>query len=620
MGSVKDEGGTAPGVDPSVVSTEHLLRSSAWQARLDEARRQREKVLAERAGHAEPPLGPKPWERRPVAAPADLAARRTARTAPGTEPTRDPAPGRIRAAQGAGPAAMPAASAPARPSADRHGDSVPPPAPIPQPTLIDPVTVDNGHAEAMFAAMRTARLLRQSPPSARPAATPTGQTAARPATAQPAPAQPAPFQPTPFQPVPAQPVPAQPAPVWQPTALAAALRAPLSPEFAPPQRGRRSLPVVAGAFAFGLAVGLGIVFLPGLLERLQGAAGAAPATLSSTAPATFSAATAQPAPAPLAPAVAAPAPEAPGPVVARPVIQPDTPIIDLSARTTPADTGAPGAAAPVPRIALSAPAPAIPDLSDIGTAQAAFRGVGRDAGRDARPTGPRAATMPAAPVFAADAAPVHSAVPAGLPVVFEVTALPPSAPQASPLPRIPAGAAPALPTPLASLAAPAATTDAAPAAVATPIAPAGFAFAGTDVLLLVPERTPDGERTALSDRMASAGFAPAAVKDVGMTIRATHVRFYHEADAAAARVLADVVGGEARDFTSFRKPPPGGTIELWVASTPPAAGQVVPARPAKTAKAAGKARNAAPRVASEQAQLDALKARIVARLRNGDHL
>ena len=52
-------------------------------------------------------------------------------------------------------------------------------------------------------------------------------------------------------------------------------------------------------------------------------------------------------------------------------------------------------------------------------------------------------------------------------------------------------------------------------------------------------------------------------------VNTTQVRFFHETDRADATLLAEAMGGVARDFTNFRPLPPEGRVELWMADRAP---------------------------------------------------
>ena len=72
---------------------------------------------------------------------------------------------------------------------------------------------------------------------------------------------------------------------------------------------------------------------------------------------------------------------------------------------------------------------------------------------------------------------------------------------------------------------------------------------------------------------------------VRMPIGATHVRYFHASDRAAAAAIAATVGGELRDFTSFSPPPSPGRLELWLAGDATRAGNSPAIRQASQAPA-----------------------------------
>jgi hypothetical protein len=126
-----------------------------------------------------------------------------------------------------------------------------------------------------------------------------------------------------------------------------------------------------------------------------------------------------------------------------------------------------------------------------------------------------------------------------------------------------------------------------------------------------------GAAEALAGTARAAGFRIEATDPVSVTIRATHVRFYHPEDGAAAQRLASSVGGEARDFTTSSVRVPEGTIELWMqggAPGPAIKPKVVKAKSAKAAKPAGKpAKPAAPR---EDPQVRTLRDKVLNKLKS----
>ena len=109
--------------------------------------------------------------------------------------------------------------------------------------------------------------------------------------------------------------------------------------------------------------------------------------------------------------------------------------------------------------------------------------------------------------------------------------------------------------------------------------------------------------------LTETGFTVSDPARVTFRISSNHVRFYHAADAEAAAALAAEIGGPARDFTTFSPAPPEGLIEVWLAGS--TSGAV-----AKTTTTRKKPR--AP--VSEEAQIQALRDRLIQQLRSGQHL
>jgi hypothetical protein len=136
------------------------------------------------------------------------------------------------------------------------------------------------------------------------------------------------------------------------------------------------------------------------------------------------------------------------------------------------------------------------------------------------------------------------------------------------------------------------------------------------VRLLVPVEQDASAADGLAEATRAAGFTIENTDPVSVTIKATHVRFYHSEDGAAAMRLASSIGGEARDFTSSSVRVPEGTIELWMkggAPGPTAKPKVVKTKSAKAAKPAGKpAKAAAPR---EDPQVRALRDKVLNKLK-----
>jgi hypothetical protein len=89
------------------------------------------------------------------------------------------------------------------------------------------------------------------------------------------------------------------------------------------------------------------------------------------------------------------------------------------------------------------------------------------------------------------------------------------------------------------------------------------------VHVLVPADGAAQTAETLSEAVAALGYTRREPAPVSITIRQTQVRFYHPEDAEAAQLVAETVGGPARDFTAFRPSPPEGTIEVWIEGEAP---------------------------------------------------
>jgi hypothetical protein len=155
--------------------------------------------------------------------------------------------------------------------------------------------------------------------------------------------------------------------------------------------------------------------------------------------------------------------------------------------------------------------------------------------------------------------------------------------------------------PTVSLAPPA--PPAPPAAVAEPGIPGA---ASLFVRLAVPQTVPDAEAEEVVGLLREIGVGDSRVTRVGFKVNETHVRFYSPEDAAAAAALAEMIGTEARDHTSFRPRPPGGTLEIFLAGERTA--------PPPRAAASNRVRQQPPD------ELSRMRDRIVNRLRRGEHL
>ncbi|MGR3661644.1 MAG: hypothetical protein ACU0CA_10740 [Paracoccaceae bacterium] len=108
---------------------------------------------------------------------------------------------------------------------------------------------------------------------------------------------------------------------------------------------------------------------------------------------------------------------------------------------------------------------------------------------------------------------------------------------------------------------------------------------------------------AFATALQETGFIIEDPKQVNFTIRKNNVRYFHESDAAAARILADAVNAKARDFTGYRPSPPVGSIEVWLAGETAVATSRRPVRRPSASSA-----------------LNALRSRLLKSLQRGDHL
>lgn len=153
----------------------------------------------------------------------------------------------------------------------------------------------------------------------------------------------------------------------------------------------------------------------------------------------------------------------------------------------------------------------------------------------------------------------------------------------------------------------AALADAPPRVIPPSLMPPRPTFAGLSVHIHAPGSIGNDALDQIAADLADIGFAPAPPARVGITVRNTQVRFFHDADAEAAATLAGKAGAVVRDFTSFRPSPPDGTLELWLAGGFGAGAAAGPAR----VKAPSD-----PLAARKRALRDLL----VEQLRRGDHL
>lgn len=121
-------------------------------------------------------------------------------------------------------------------------------------------------------------------------------------------------------------------------------------------------------------------------------------------------------------------------------------------------------------------------------------------------------------------------------------------------------------------------------ALSAPEAPA--ALPPVAVQLFVPSGLAGTETQSTTERVAAAGFVPAEAHVVGVTVKTTHVRYYREEDRHLAEKLAEAIGGKARSFIGSDDAPATGVIELWLAGAPDAPAVATKSKPTKTAKAA----------------------------------
>ncbi|PWK49840.1 hypothetical protein C8D95_1215 [Silicimonas algicola] len=98
------------------------------------------------------------------------------------------------------------------------------------------------------------------------------------------------------------------------------------------------------------------------------------------------------------------------------------------------------------------------------------------------------------------------------------------------------------------------------------------------VRIVIPETVPDLRAAEVFLVVEDAGIEN-RISRVNYRVGETHVRFYHEGDAAVAAALAQMIGTEEKDFTSFRPTPPAGTLEVFLAgdtaAEPPSPPQAV---------------------------------------------
>ncbi len=153
-----------------------------------------------------------------------------------------------------------------------------------------------------------------------------------------------------------------------------------------------------------------------------------------------------------------------------------------------------------------------------------------------------------------------------------------------------------------------------------PSPPPGPDFSAFEVRVMVPDAASGKVEQAAVDSIRSAGFTVQRSKPVGYRVKETHVRYYHEGDRAAAEALAQAVGADVRDFVGTSDSVPAGGLELWLsgvrASAPAGVKPYAKAKVAAKAKSKAKARTGQARL-SEAAQAQMLRDRILQKLRAG---
>lgn len=633
--------GSVPLKDISPEAVESLLNSPDWQRRLEEARVQRERVLAEKArleGPSPENLAPKrPWEREaPV-------------------PSGRPRPPVDREAAAAAradvllPEVMRAMRAASSPSAPKEAARV---VPLTQPPAPD---VRKAPVAGMSPAVETAPAQGRAPAGSGlqrvseriTFGVPNAVRDARPAGSAPAASGRASLTPDLLNPA-----------VLPPAAVPPLVAANLA--------RRRPLPLLlAAAFATGAIIGGG-AFLWFGHPAVQDTP--APVPSKAEAPATAKVAAAAPPPkAPDAPAAgAAPAPG----VASASVLAPSAgPAPDSAAGTAVAATTGPVVVAG-PVTDLASPAPGASDQAAIPAAIAA-PGVDMVPAPLGSPAGPDgaadvlhaegiASASPAAVSGAGLDDPLDVAFPRSDPEPARVLAphglsfadgIVDRLPEENALPHAPgvsadrpgtltfaadAGEALSFPLPAASalpgrIAHPemgkavpdagsgaAAITDPAVFQTAAPLPVlAGAAFPDLGIRVLKSARATDAAVNDITRKLVSDGFPKPSEKSLSLKISVSHVRFYHDGDRSAALAVAKDLGIGAQQF-----PPPGdaampGTVEIWVGTS-----QSQDATAGSTAKASAKSKKSASSAASkrrqaEREQVRALRDRIVQQLRNG---
>jgi len=331
--------------------------------------------------------------------------------------------------------------------------------------------------------------------------------------------------------------------------------APAAAPLQPPRPIRRPPPLVAESRAAAPArrrapVALALAFMTGAAATLAGVLVVLPRFVADPAP--ESAAAPEPG---AAVAVehppAAPAPAAPDAAVAPPAAMPPA-----SATLAPDAAAGTGAATESPESAAALFPPA---GIEIGLAPAM------------RPSPRPLASGPRVEAVEQTEAPASDQPPAPAETVLAVPA-----PEPAPEPTSEPADAPEPDGP-ASFAAPAAPLA---ETAATPIQARIMLHAPTGV----PAATTDAAAAAISRVSGQPAAAPIPVR---FAISRSNVRYYHPEDAAAAEAAAAALSAavgpvEARDFTSYSPKPSPGTVEVWLSGEPGRSGVARPAPAATT--------------------------------------
>ncbi len=121
-----------------------------------------------------------------------------------------------------------------------------------------------------------------------------------------------------------------------------------------------------------------------------------------------------------------------------------------------------------------------------------------------------------------------------------------------------------------------------------------------------PNAAADAEAAVAALR--AAGMENVVARPVTISISQSNVRFFHRADAPAARAVADALGDESvdttpevRDFTHFRPRPEEGRLELWLSGNAPVSTQ--------RAAGNGSARGRSDAASSQRANAEARRVR-----------